>query len=297
MKVYVFKQSANADKFDTVLNRFAKGVIASGDECDLVDGLYRPCDVAVIWGSWKNRDTVWHNVKNSVVSKAKKFIVLETPLIGRLQVKDVGDDIWFRIGVNGFLSDTGNFNNTNRPNDRWKQIQKHFNLQVKPYKKGDNIVVALQIPGDASLRGINISKWVRDVCFKLRNHTDRPIVIRTPQIERLFDAVLLNEVFANLKDVYLEKGTKENLLPSLNSCWATVTCTSGLGIDSYIEGVPSFTDNPSSFVYSLGNNDISNIETPIYQDRDQWLSDLSYAQWNEHEIEQGLPWRHLKEIL
>ena len=45
---------------------------------------YMECDVAIIFGSWKDRGTSHHLLKNSVVNKHKgDLLVIETPLLGR----------------------------------------------------------------------------------------------------------------------------------------------------------------------------------------------------------------------
>ena len=94
-----------------------------------------------------------------------------------------------------------------------------------------------------------------------------------------------------------QEGTKENLIPTLEQCWATVTYTSGMGIDSYINGVPSFTMDTGNFAYCLGNTNLKYIESPDLPDREQWLSNLCYAQWCEYEMQEGKVWNHIKEIL
>ena len=114
MKVTIYGKSANHPRFEQTLMKFATGVIDSGDDAFLsYDEEYYDCDVAVIFGSWKDRDMTHHRVKRNIISKAKKFIVLETPIIGRGPVKDVMDDDWYRIGIGGFLADTGTFHNGN----------------------------------------------------------------------------------------------------------------------------------------------------------------------------------------
>ena len=112
MNVNIYTDSANHPKFVKMLNDFAVGVRRVGDNAHLLPGKYQEADVHVIFGSWKDRDKPWHNVKRDVVAKAQKYIVIETPLVGRGEVKDVGDDVWYRVGLNGFLADTGNFNNS-----------------------------------------------------------------------------------------------------------------------------------------------------------------------------------------
>lgn len=299
MKVTIYSKSANHPKFDRTLMMFATGVIDSGDDCFLsYDETYYDCDVAVIFGSWKDRDILHHNVKREIISKAKQFIVLETPLIGRGPVKDVMDDEWYRIGLGGFLADTGTFYRGNKGPDRWDIIRKHFGITLNGSdRKGkDNIVVALQLPQDASLRGASIEKWARDTCLAIRTQSDRPIIIRFPQIPRNWDVPPL-EVARKLPNVEFQMGTKDNLIPTLQSAHCTVTYTSGFAIDSLLNGTPTIATNPGNFAYSIAPHTVDGIDDIKMPPRDQWLYNLSYCQWHLTEIENGLPWRHLRQLL
>lgn len=297
MEVGIFTDSANHPRFDNMLRKFASGVQKTGDIAFCTAGKYSDCDVAVIFGSWKDRDTLWHNVKRDVVARAKNFICIETPLVGRGEVKDVGDDNWYRVGINGFLADTGNFNNKRKPIDRWLKVKEELEVELYDYEQGDDILVALQVPGDASLRGKDINWWTYEICHEIRKYSDRKIIIRTPQVLKTFDLDILYSIRDRLPKIDYEIGSKENLISSIKNSWATVTYSSGLGIDSYLAGVPSFTIDKGNFAYSLGNTNIKNIEKPALPDRQQWLNNLCYAQWNDDEMSRGIVWKHLKEAL
>ena len=299
MKVTIYGKSANHPRFEQTLMKFATGVLDSGDDAFLsYDEQYYDCDVAVIFGSWKDRPDTHHKIKNEIVKKAKKFIVLETPLIGRGPVQNVMADDWYRIGVGGFLADTGNFNNKHKNADRWNLIRKHFGIKLPCYQLAGkkDIVVSLQLPQDASLRGASIEKWCRDTCLAIRTQTDKPIVVRFPQLQREYDAKPL-KVVENLPNVTFQKGTKDNLESTLRSAFCTVTYTSGFAIDSLLHGCPTIAMNPGNFAHDICQNTVDHIDNPLCPSRDQWLYNLSYAQWHISEIENGLPWRHLREIV
>jgi len=297
MDVRVFLDSANHPRFTNMLHKFAAGIRASGDDVIESHGGYEPCDVAVIFGSWKDRDMPHHNVKRDVVANAKNFICIETPLVGRGEVKDVGDDDWYRVGLNGFLADTGNFNNKRRPGDRWELVQQQLNVTMDEYQQGENILVTLQVPGDASLRGIDINWWAYDTCHEIRKYSSRPIIIRTPQVLKTFDLDILYSIRDQLPDIDYQVGEKQTLIPTIKDSWATVTYSSGLAVDSYLAGIPSFAMDTANFAYKLGNNNLKNIENPKLPDRKQWIQNMCYAQWNQEEMERGLVWEHMKEVL
>jgi len=299
MKVNIYAKSANHPRFEEMLMKFATGVLDSGDDAFFsYDEKYYDCDCAVIFGSWKDRDAPHHKLKNNIVKKAKNFIVVETPLIGRGPVSDVMGDNWYRVGLNGFLADTGNFNNQHKGMDRWNLIRKYLGVELSGYNDlpGEYIIVALQLPGDASLRGASIEDWCHQTCEGIRELTDMPIVIRTPQLEREYKAGPLKKA-TSLPNVSMVKGTKENMVPMLKKAHSAVTYSSGFSIDALIHGCPVVAMDPGSFVYSLGSNSIESAVNPKYLNRDQLMFNLSYAQWHISEIENGLPWRHLRELL
>ena len=264
----------------------------------LYKGILNDHNISVIFGSWKNRPDVHHQVKNRVVSSGKPFVVHETSLLGREKVTYMFDEPWFRIGVNGFLADTGLFNNAHAESNRWMMIQKERNIEVKPWEaKGSFVLVVLQLPGDASLRGASIEKWALDMCKLIRASTDFPIVIRRPQLDVSFDPIAL-EACASLVNVEIQNGTRENLYSMIDQCLFACTYTSGMGIDLILRGKPVVVGDSGSFVFSVRTDLPKALEgkynTP---DRLPLLSELAYCQWHLREIESGEVWNHLHKLI
>lgn len=302
MKVGIFLDSANHERFKDALKSFAKGVEKAGDTAFISTGKYEECDVAVIFGSWKDRKDRHHVVKNDIVKKAKNFIVLETPILGRGPVSDIMQDNWYRIGVNGFLADTGNFNNKNCDNKRWKKIQKTFDITLNPWNTHvrdsyKDILIALQLPGDASLNGIDISKWAVDSYWEIQKYRDCRVQLLLPQLERQFSEELYELESKTTGNARPRKSAYKDLPNLITEHHATVTYSSGLGVESVILGVPTIAMSPSSFAYSISSNSLSEVNDPRIDKRHQWLNDLSYCQWSHEEIEDGLPWLHLKPVI
>lgn len=300
MKVVVYTASANAPQFERDLLKFAEGVSLSGDAVLVNSGTeYEDCDVAVFFGSWKNMKARHHKIKNEIVSKAKNFIVLETPLLGRQKVEEAMKDTWYRIGINGFLADTGNFNNTDCDDSRWEKVKSWFNIDLEPWNHKPNgpIVLALQLPTDASLRGACIEKWAYETILEIRRYTARPIIVRKPQLDRPFQSEYMEKIRKPMKNVLFQKGTFENLIPTLKAASCTVSYSSGFALDSLLHGCPAIACSPSSFAYELCQNEPSDVIDLRQVDRQQLFYNLSYAQWESSEIQQGLPWKHLRKKL
>lgn len=158
------------------------------------------------------------------------------------------------------------------------------------------ILIALQLPGDASLRGCNITKWAYSVCSKLRCITNRKIIVRTPQLDRKYDKLWIDKL-VKIPNLFFQKGTKENLIETLKSSYCSITYTSGMAVDSVLNGCPTIACDPGNFCYEISANSPEDINNLRYVERKQWIQNLSYCQWDIEEIEKGLPWEHLKKLI
>lgn len=264
---------------------FGKGVL--GDE-----------NISIIFGSWKDRKSKHHRIKRAVVASGKPFIVIETSLLGREKVTHYFDEPWFRIGVNGYLADSGLFNNDGVGIDRWKKIQDERNIDLHPWNPtGKYILVVLQLPGDASLRGASIEKWALKICTSIRQVTDFPIVIRRPQLEVTFSEAILEEC-THMVNVSIEPGSRENLFSSIDNCIFGCTFSSGMGIDLMLRGKPVIADDPGSFVYPIRTEIHHALEGAFNMpNRIPLLSKIAYCQWHLSEIQTGAVWKHLLPVL
>ena len=72
-----------------------------------------------------------------------------------------------------------------------------------------------------------------------------------------------------------------------------VSHSSNSCVESVIEGIPSFVTSKKSVAWDVTSHDLSEINNPKIFDREQWLNNLAYTQWNLKEIEKGLPFKHL----
>ena len=81
---------------------------------------------------------------------------------------------------------------------------------------------------------------------------------------------------------------------ALQSAHALVTHSSNVAIEAACLGTPIFVD-PASAAAPIGLTDLSMIETPVYPDRQAWLSHLAYSQFSMDEIRDGSAWRLLRE--
>lgn len=260
---------------------------------------FSACDIAIIFGSWKAKERDHHAVKNSIVEFAPLFVVIETPLINR---KVFEDNQYYRIGINGFLNHSGIFNYGTHNSDRLAKM----NINWQGWKaQGNEILLFLQLPGDASLRGANIYHWAKFAVDEIRKRTNRPIKIRTHPKHTIKDTDEIYKLIADLslnhtKDVVISFGKDTPLQEDLSKAFCTVTFTSGSAVDSIIQGVPTIACDPGNFAYDISSNYLEEIENPKRAPTNEvqhWLNQLSYSQWSVDEMYQGTAWGHLYPLI
>ena len=260
-----------------VFDAFRTGANILGHDCvnDGDDG------IDVIWsvlfnGRMAGNQAIWERCQR----ESRPCIVLEVGGIKR-------GTTW-KVGLNGINRDAY-FCRSNNDNSRVRLV----GLEVKPWKyNGEYILIAGQ--HDKSLQWKDMppmATWVHDTITFIRAQTDRPIIIRPhprcplPAIEHEFKGVK-RQTPKQIKNTY------DDFDMQFDNIWATVSWSSNPGIHSIINGVPAFT-GPSSLAFDVAEQNLRNIENPLYCDRTQWLNDYAHTEYTIEEISQGIPLKHL----
>jgi len=234
-------------------------------------------DVNVIWsvlfnGRMAGNKAVWEQQKPTIV----------------LEVGGIKRGTTWKVGLNGINRDAY-FGPSGNSSDRVRLL----GLQVKPWKyDGEHILIAGQ--HDKSLQWKDMpamATWVHDTITFIRAQTDRPIIFRPhprcplPAIEHDFKHVKRQEPLQI-------KGSYDDFDMQFDNIWATVSWSSNPAIHSIIDGVPAFT-GPSSLAFDVAEQNLRNIENPLYGDRTQWLNDYAHTEYTVEEISKGIPLKHL----
>lgn len=258
-------------------------------------------DLGVIFGSWKpERSNPHHKVRTTVAQGELPFIIIETQLLGR---KIGHESEYHRVGINGFLNEQGIFGEEIDYDSRRFDL---LGLKYNGWKKsrGKKIIITLQLPGDASLRGMDINEWAIWVLEKLRNNTDRPIEIRThPGLSQkgLESHLSLYQylAFTNWPDIQVINGAVVPWEEQIKDAHCVVAFTSGLSIDAILNGIPVIACDPGNFSWGISSQKIEEVENLYIASEDtvqEWLNTLAYCQWSKAEMESGECWQHLKPV-
>jgi len=302
MKVVIAEGSAHKDLYKNKLKSFAKGVGICGEKVSYHD-FPKPSryDAAVIYGSYKKfRSSGHHRIKINIAESFKKYVQLETPVIGRSAKSS--DHGYLRVGVNGFLWDEAEWGFDHIDEERYKKVWQDngYKINQRWKTKGKHILILLQNPGDASLRGTDIFKWCYEAIEEIQKYSDRPIVVRPHPLPRKgFEA------FANSISLFENVTMVENVLPhnlrplekDFKNCYCAVSYASGSAVDAVLAGIPSLTNDPGNMAWEVSRHEFKDIENRYIGDKIDWMKKIAMCQWSIAEFESGECWNHIKKSL
>jgi hypothetical protein len=221
-----------------------------------------------------------------------------------------------RIAYGDIYPNKAEYFNKNSPSDRWEQIAKEQNLEVKPYKdliskeqadcdKGFIYICCNRGSSGYSAFGKNAADWAIETALEIRKYTSRPIVIRQHGASRyemyqrdkriLDDFAARNRKEGDLITIESPTGTYPNLIERTKKAHAVVVFTSTAGMPAIIEGTPVFVEHESSFLYAMSAGKYKDIENPNRNlNRNQYLYDYAYAHWSIEELKEGLYWNRVR---
>jgi len=329
MHIKIFMATANNMQEREILKDFAKGVESwigeNSDDKEKFDHVirigrwadfnfdrnqityeyaesYKECDVAVFFGSWKPREKGTHLVRSHVAANARRFVCIETPLLNRVTDKE---NSYWRVGVNGFLSQDAHW--PELPNNDAKKRLEMLNINWAGWKSNPDghILVALQLPGDASLRGADINDWALRTILDIRQNTKRFVVVRNHPLssQRAFadhEELARKLLLAGVQNIRFSDGAEVPWSDDLRNAYCTVTYTSGLAIDSIVAGIPTIAYDPGNFAWSISSHSVREIDAVKMVSDDKvsaWLKKLSGCQWSQAEMRDGTAWQHLLPVI
>jgi hypothetical protein len=208
---------------------------------------------------------------------------------------------YLRYSFNGVFPTTGNYCDNPVNSERWKRVSKDLNLSLKDYRKsGNHILLCMQRNGGWSMGALDNQDWAIETIKKIRQHSNRPIVIRLhPGDKETKRIIKAGGPLCKLKfDYGVTISHHENLLDDLKNCWAVVNHNSSPVVGAAIEGYPIFvTDPDKSQCQDIANTDFSKIETPNLPDRQSWAERISMFHWKFDELKSGECWSHMRAFI
>lgn len=166
------------------------------------------------------------------------------------------------------------------PNDRWDQLVawNEF-LRYRGWRQpGHKILLVAPSEKPCKYYGIDKQQWIDHTVETLKQHTDRPVVIRekATRAERTNDTIY----HAFDQDIY-----------------CVVTYNSIAAVEAVAYGIPCIALAPTAArpVCSDKLSDIENLTKPSEDFVQAWLHHIAYCQFSLDEMISGLAWQLVKE--
>jgi len=271
VKIGVFLGNSTDSLVQQTVEAFISGLDSLGENF-FVSKDYQKCDVAVIWGITSNRALKKTKYRDQIRSAHPHTIVIERGFIKR--------DDYFSVGW-GDTGGLGDYVNSNVGEDRWNLL----NVPMSDWKKdGDYILVCGQVAHDTAVQHVDYRTWLKQKIESLRVTSNRPIVFRPHPLYK-----------GELGPFSGVTTSKKSLEDDFSSAFAVVTLNSTSGVESVLEGIPTFSFHKRSMVYEVSNHHDIQVNQPQKPDRQDWAHKIAYSQWSTDEISCGKPWLHLKQ--
>jgi len=236
-------------------------------------------DAVVIWSVlWAGRMRANQQVYEHYRKLNKPVFILE---VGNL----IRGTTW-RVSVNN-VNGTGIFGESSRPNLLDVQLRTRPNLlKVQP------ILIACQRGDSLQWQGLpSISIWANNTIARLREYTQRPIVVRPHP--RFPVSGLATDIIVEHPRAIL--GSYDGWDLDYQNYHCVVNHNSGPSVQAVINDVPVICD-ASSLAADM-SIDYNEIENPPHKDREKWFADLCQKEYLIEEIAAGVPLIKLQKVL
>ena len=251
------KAQAKGARWDGIVHAFVQGAGGCMASWDKAKDLAAPIAL---------RSIAKRKIMQECLEQGRDFYYIDTGYFGNRKLKD-----YHRVTLNA-MQWTGP--TEDRPADRLERTR----VKPRPITPGGKILIAPPSHKAMSYWGLDPDQWVTETVETLRQHTDRPIVIRMKQPREVRATVDTMEM-ALRDDVH-----------------ALVTFNSIAAVEALIYGKPVFTLGPNA-AGPLANTDLARIEDPFCPDLDQvqaLLRCLAYHQFTVQEMSSGYAWAVLQ---
>lgn len=279
MKIAVFLKTC-ARAGIPVMESFIKSI--SEEDYKIYENHERPdADLVVIWSVLLNiygRQPIYEHYKK-----------LGTPILV-LEVGGIVRNKSWRVGLNGINRDA-EYGNQNVDDSRLAKL----GLSLQPWRKGEEIIICTQNQFSAAWPNISVYDWTEQTLTWIRSQTKMKVWLRPHPRHRVHFEKLTSK-YGNI-DICVPKqtGNKDEVdfQKYLQNAHAVINYNSNPAIESVLAGVPVYVDK-SSLCWPVGNEIGGDIVNPKTPDRSKWLNEISYCEWFEDEIAQGIPWQRIK---
>lgn len=221
-------------------------------------------DLAIFFGTAKFRPSASHLVKLLVSRLHHNFMVFESPVIGRVTQELSHEEPIFRAGMGGFFADRG-FDYALEQQADTTALRlfygKSFGFPDVRFCGQGVVGLALQIPGDASVTGIDQIQQTAAIATRIRRSEsfgNARIIVRTPPLlaSRLDPRLAYLEAIPGLE---IQVGTNNNKEEFFRTIEFLVTFSSTMGVDAVTRGIPACGLDSRSFLRLVSSSTLDDL--------------------------------------
>lgn len=231
------------------------------------------CDAALIWSVlWSGRMAGNQKIYEHYRTQNRPVVIIDIGSLHRGITWKICIDHVSALGYYGHQIDL----DSDRP--------RRLGIKLKaPAHRSGHIIVATQHHSSLQWQGQPaVEVWVQRQIQQIRQHTDRPIIIRSHP--RCPVRGLHNLPGVEIQQPQRRPDTYDDFDMDL-ACHAVINHNSGPGIQAALSLTPVIVDQ-SSLASPVGIS-ISDIENPPQRDHDQWLLEICHTEYTMEELEQG----------
>jgi len=248
------------DGRDQYINLFARG--SGAPVVSTQDFVYEHSRAPIVL-----RGILKHKIMQQCWQDHRDFYYMDSGYLGNrpCAANPQGWKLWHRIVKNNLQH--GDI----VPRDSTRLARLEF---VMPRRRwGSKIILAVPDEKPCKFYGIDRTQWTQQVLDTLKQHTDRPVVVRQRNPSR---------------DHRIHQDPLQSVLK--DDVHALITFNSNAAVEAVMEGVPVFVLAPSHAAAPVANLDLKTIENPHWPGDDiihTWACHLSYGQFHVDELRDG----------
>lgn len=236
---------------------FAKGLQAHGWRAE-IETRYQPCDMLVMWG-----------VRHQDIIANHKRLGGEVCIVERGYVGDRFK--WSSVSFGGGLNGRGVYRVPENDGSRWERYFGHLMQPWRADNAGHALVIG-QVPGDSSIRGVDIDGFYRRA---MKTYGQAARFRPHPHVKPADGA-------------YKMEAARASLQSDLAGAACVVTWNSNTAVDAVLAGVPAVAMDQGSMAWAVTGRELG-IQPPK-PDRTAWAHWLAWTQWTREEIASGECW-------
>jgi hypothetical protein len=299
MKVGIFYNSiSNPAKFSNkvmLMDNFKAGVEAHGDQVVDYHGNRlpdQPLDAGFVLGY-----TLEENFRKKIIDSLRAQHSLPVFVDSNILHYARAEHEWHRYSINSVYPGNGVYFFDQMDTTKWATYSAWHNTLLKPWRStGNHILILAQRPNGWNMFGADQDAWLDQTIASIRQHSDRPIVIRMhPGDGTRFKQI---EKLQKRHGTTISISQHVNIRDALVDCWCSVGYNSTPNVISAIEGVPVYVADPvHSWAADIAFTNLDLVENPPLPDRTAWVNKIANIHWSNNEVKSGQLWSAIKKYI